>query len=168
MFEEWDADGGGTLDMDELEVVLKGLMEETGAGQISRKQSMQICNTIDLDGGGEVEFNEFYMFLALLIVCSEGDGGAEHRLVDSAAVVGESGRSLVELNDAQDQDTDQDTDHDARALLAKQRAALKVGLDLIPIPLSITTSVSIGLGPCCRVTHAMYRAQTSIIVGSDT
>ena len=63
--------------------------------------------TFGRPGGGEVEFNEFYMFLALLIVCSEGDGDTIEHLADIAAATeageSESGTALVALDDVEDQ-----------------------------------------------------------------
>ena len=43
-----------------------------------------------------------------------------------------------------------------------------IGLELIPILISIDTSLYIGLGPVYRVIDAAYRAQTSTTVGNDT
>ena len=57
LFDRLDADGEGSLDVDELMVVLKGLMDVAGAGDITDEQAKQITTVIDYDGGGEIQFN---------------------------------------------------------------------------------------------------------------
>lgn len=57
-FQAWDADGGGTIERDELAAVMKKLSPQWGAREIDTLMSQ-----IDTDGDGHISFDEFANWL---------------------------------------------------------------------------------------------------------
>lgn len=53
-FNKFDADGSGTIDVDEMELLVKEYVPK-----LDRKQSRQLFTSIDIDGEGGVEWTEF-------------------------------------------------------------------------------------------------------------
>eukprot|EP01052_Picozoa_sp_SAG31_P043188 SAG31_NODE_7114_length_1783_cov_1.268090_1_plen_324_part_00 len=54
VFKTFDADGGGSIDVDEMHLAMKALGAETTKSEIKK-----LVNEIDADGNGEVDFDEF-------------------------------------------------------------------------------------------------------------
>ena len=56
----FDADGGGTIDTEELETVMRSL------GQNPTKEELEeMINIVDSDGNGNVDFGEFLDLMAI-------------------------------------------------------------------------------------------------------
>lgn len=57
-FHEWDADGGGTIEREELEAVMKRISPQWGEREISN-----LMNTVDQNGDGVIDLEEFVAWL---------------------------------------------------------------------------------------------------------
>ena len=55
LFDSIDADGGGTLDIEEMKQLFKDLGLE-----LTQDQVATVMSRIDADGSGEIDFDEFF------------------------------------------------------------------------------------------------------------
>ena len=55
LFDSIDADGGGTLDIEEMKQLFKDLGLE-----LTQDQEATVMSRIDTDGSGEIDFDEFF------------------------------------------------------------------------------------------------------------
>ena len=55
LFDSIDADGGGTLDIEEMKQLFKDLGLE-----LTSDQEATVMSRIDTDGSGEIDFDEFF------------------------------------------------------------------------------------------------------------
>eukprot|EP01062_Namystynia_karyoxenos_P062729 TRINITY_DN55607_c0_g1_i1.p1 TRINITY_DN55607_c0_g1~~TRINITY_DN55607_c0_g1_i1.p1 ORF type:complete len:1051 (+),score=353.49 TRINITY_DN55607_c0_g1_i1:107-3259(+) len=60
VFQAYDADGSGTIDLEELGEVMQGL-----GVMMTRDQLQELLNQVDVDGSDEVDFGEFLQLIAL-------------------------------------------------------------------------------------------------------
>ena len=59
MFQQFDRDGDGTIDIDELSTVMLSLGQE-----LNDRELQKMMNEMDLDGTGSVEFEEFALVMS--------------------------------------------------------------------------------------------------------
>jgi hypothetical protein len=81
IFDEFDADGGGSIDIAEFE----DLLEQSGL-HFSAQDIERICNEFDANGDGEIDFEEFTSFLEAHGM-GPGKGGTTMQMTDALRMI---------------------------------------------------------------------------------
>eukprot|EP00756_Hemistasia_phaeocysticola_P004415 Hpha_TRINITY_DN12794_c0_g3::TRINITY_DN12794_c0_g3_i1::g.114450::m.114450 len=92
LFSQYDADGSGKISQAEFEKLLPGL----GIGWLKADVMTKISRELDLNGDGEVSFQEFIMFYDTLVSLAQPDESLQAPGLD-AVVADDSGDALLAI-----------------------------------------------------------------------
>ena len=67
IFEEWDQDGSGQIDIQELRSVLVNISKDIGVKCPTEDETTQILAELDLDDGGTVSIMEFKVLIKTIL-----------------------------------------------------------------------------------------------------
>ena len=81
MFEQFDSDGGGSIDVDELRMAMKSLGQN-----LTKAEAEALMLELDTGGDGTIEFAEFVDFIKPKILSQDFEEEVKGQFVEFASV----------------------------------------------------------------------------------
>lgn len=94
VFDEFDADGGGSIDLDEF----AGLLESSGLN-FSKEDIERICHAFDTNGDGEIDFQEFTTYIEAHGMGPGSTGTSGFSLTDALRTINTQMKQTMTMSD---------------------------------------------------------------------